>query len=179
MARLGENSQRSKLFKMTMEPTIQTHPKLTLIGLKTEIGHVANSVESNGEKIGKLWGELMAILQKTPLLVGLPRVGAMAFQNPNDLNAAQDYFAGVIFESEMEQPSGLIKREIPSGDYAEFVHSGHPSEVGKTFQFIYGTWLPNSGRKRTKGDEYALYPTSFDPNADGAGIRIYIPLEPI
>lgn len=41
-------------------------------------------------------------------------------------------------------PEGIKSYEFQGGLYAVFLHKGLPSEFSKTFNFIFGEWLPNS-----------------------------------
>ncbi|MBL4837671.1 MAG: GyrI-like domain-containing protein [Kordiimonadaceae bacterium] len=48
--------------------------------------------------------------------------------------------------------------------------------IQDTMNYIYGSWLPNSGRVQADGPEYALYSKNVDPLSPNAEVRIYIPL---
>ncbi len=41
-------------------------------------------------------------------------------------------------------PTEMETFVLPSGQYAVFLHKGDTKEFAKAFQFILGTWLPNS-----------------------------------
>ena len=43
-----------------------------------------------------------------------------------------------------EVPDEMDRLVVPQGQYAVFQYKGKPSEAQKTFQYIYGVWLPGS-----------------------------------
>jgi predicted transcriptional regulator YdeE/DNA-binding transcriptional MerR regulator len=45
----------------------------------------------------------------------------------------------------VEVPPGMIARTVPAKDYAVFTHQGMLDTLGDTYQYIYETWLPESG----------------------------------
>jgi AraC family transcriptional regulator len=53
-----------------------------------------------------------------------------------------------------EVPEGMVVRHIPAYRYAVFTHKGRLDTLGDTYQYIYQTWLPQSG--------VTLHPDKFD-----------------
>ena len=64
--------------------------------------------------------------------------------------------ADVKVESFNDVPNEMEKLIIPEGKYAVFHYKGKLSEVQKTFEFIYGIWLPNSDYEMDKRPYFAL-----------------------
>ncbi len=55
------------------------------------------------------------------------------------------YFSAVEVEKNTLAPEGMELIEIPKQKYAVFTHRGGVHLLGRTNQYIWGTWLPQSG----------------------------------
>lgn len=55
-----------------------------------------------------------------------------------------------------EVPLNFEKLDLPSGNYAVFLHKGVASEFHKTSQYIFGEWLPNSEFELDDRPHFAL-----------------------
>jgi len=67
---------------------------------------------------------------------------------------------------------------LPSGLYAVFIHKGAASEGPKTFQHIYGTWLPDSEYTLDDRPHFEILGDKYkneDPNSQE---EIWIPIKP-
>lgn len=59
---------------------------------------------------------------------------------------------------------------LPEGEYAHFTVQGDPSVLKDAWHYIYGSWMPNSGRTRRKGLDFEIY---YKDKTE-----IYIPMHP-
>ncbi len=61
-------------------------------------------------------------------------------------NPMQEYdkWAAVEVSEEGKAPEGMTYLCVPEGDYAVFTYKGRPADAQKTFEYIYGEWLPGS-----------------------------------
>lgn len=57
---------------------------------------------------------------------------------------------------------------LPASEYARFTIQGDASQLENAWSYIYGAWMPNSGRSRQKGLDYEIY---YPEKTD-----IYIPM---
>ncbi|MCP1184566.1 GyrI-like domain-containing protein [Paenibacillus sp. 1781tsa1] len=72
-----------------------------------------------------------------------------------------------------------IKRKPETEDifYAVFTHKGTLARLNDTFQYIYETWLPQSGSVRTNAPEFARYDQRYlGPTNEDSVLDIYIPV---
>ena len=81
------------------------------------------------------------------------------------------YLAGMEVDVLDEIPEGLVLREVPGARYAVF--GCGIEEIGKTWRFIHGTWLPDSTQYALANSPVFEY---FPPGArDGkANILIHV-----
>jgi AraC family transcriptional regulator len=75
-------------------------------------------------------------------------------------------------------PEGMDYFTLPGGHYAVFIHKGPASEFARTFDFIFGQWLPQSewmydySRHR-----FELIPPGNRPDDPQAEEEIWIPVK--
>ena len=74
-------------------------------------------------------------------------------------------------------PDGMVGRTVPEGSYAVFTHVGRLDTLGRTMNYIYGSWVPNSGYELRPGPDLELYDDRFDPASETSEMDIYIPVK--
>ncbi|ETT74663.1 right origin-binding protein [Paenibacillus sp. FSL R7-277] len=76
-------------------------------------------------------------------------------------------------------PLGMAAKLLPAATYAVFTHKGTLARLNDTFQYIYETWLPQSGSVRTNAPEFARYDQRYlGPTSEDSVLDIYIPVSP-
>ena len=72
-------------------------------------------------------------------------------------------------------PAGMVYREVPEYKYAVFTHHGKLDHLGETYEYIYNTWLPQSGLE-VHPDKFdmELYDERFIPDSDDSAFDIYV-----
>lgn len=74
-------------------------------------------------------------------------------------------------------PEGMIAKVVPSSRYAVFTHKGNVENLGETYDYIYGSWLPKSGYEiNGVKHDFELYDERFD-NSPSSEMEIYIPIK--
>lgn len=87
-------------------------------------------------------------------------------------------FVGARVSSFEEIPEGMIARYMPEQKYAVFKHKGAVDALGKTYDYIYATWLPRSGEEVAKTDDMEMYGPEFNPqDPEKSVVYIYVPLK--
>ena len=66
---------------------------------------------------------------------------------------------------------------LPEGKYAVFLHKGSPSEGYKTFQFIFGSWLPNSGYEIDNRPHFEILGEKYKNNSPDSEEEIWVPIK--
>lgn len=85
------------------------------------------------------------------------------------------YMAGVTTRLSIT-PAGFERWEFAANDYAVF--EATLSTISQTFDYIYGSWLPNSSFQRGTGPDFERYGPLFDPQNPNSTLEIYIPVLP-
>ncbi len=68
-------------------------------------------------------------------------------------------------------------REVPEYTYAVFAHKGDLPSLGKTYEYIYETWLPQSGYQVAAKIDYEYYDQDFKNFAPDSVFYIYVPIK--
>lgn len=74
-------------------------------------------------------------------------------------------------------PEGMIGKRIPQGRYAKFVHMGPSNRSYETFNYIYGTWLPNTESNMRSFDYYTVHESKNAQPKISSPTEIFIPLK--
>ncbi|QPM91161.1 AraC family transcriptional regulator [Pseudooceanicola algae] len=86
-------------------------------------------------------------------------------------------FAAYELTEDIPLPDVLEIREMPAGDAAVLAFSGSYSGLPAAYQYLYGTWLPASGRAPDSAPSYEVYLNSPLDTAPGdLRTEIFLPL---
>jgi AraC family transcriptional regulator len=85
-----------------------------------------------------------------------------------------------ITVGEQVGPEGDVGvQTVEGGEYAVLRHCGPSSEVHDTMRWLFGVWLPASGREPRNAPLYSICNDPPDTPPDRFCIDIYVPLEPV
>lgn len=87
-------------------------------------------------------------------------------------------WAGVEVKAVSGLPTGIESLTIPAGQYAVFTHRGPASAGPKTYQYIFGVWLPNSDYLIDDRPHFALMTEKYKHEQPDSEEDIYIPVKP-
>jgi len=129
-------------------------------------------------QVGATWGRLMTWAGMRGLLGPQMRMLGIVYDDPDVTPSDKVRYDAAVVVSQPVQPEGEFGvREVPGGTYAVFLHRGPYQELGKTYQKIFGGWLPKSGREVRDADafeEYLNSPMSARP--EDLLTKIYVPV---
>lgn len=143
-------------------------PQQIVMGIKTRTT-LENSQQTRD--IPCFFGKVM----KANLLANIPNItdSHKIFGIYSDMNDDEefDYTVGLL----VEKLSASIAHDkytthvLPATEYARFSVQGDASQLENAWRYIYGSWMPNSGRSRQKGLDFEIY---YPEKTD-----IYIPMQ--
>jgi AraC family transcriptional regulator len=146
---------------LELKPTFVTKPAFTVVGL-----HITTKPKS--PEIPKLWDQFVPRLDEVQNVSELDvSYGVMA-----SAGDSMDYMAGSPVREAIELPAGMTRWDIPEATYAVF-ESTIPT-IEKTFDYIFGAWLPASDYQHNSGPVLERYGETFSP--DTPVVSIYIPI---
>jgi len=161
---------------ITMEPQVITIAKKDLAGL-----FVKTSLANN--KIPKLWSDFMSLIAE---------MNNKPYTDCYEVSPFDPAFKMEDFTKDMEftkwaaveatdvdnLPNGLQSITIEGGKYAVFAHKGAMSNIQMSFDYIYGTWLLNSGYELDQRASFEQYGAQyFGPEHPDSITKIWIPIK--
>jgi AraC family transcriptional regulator len=158
---------------ITMQPTILKR------GHELAIGMGDSFLPGQTELIGLLWQKFVPrmheVKNRKPYDLGLCMSNHP--QIPKKPGDTMVYVAAVPVENTDDVPSGMVVCELPESTYAKFTHKGKISDIKHTVQYIWGTWIPESGYKLREIADFELYDERFNPMTGEGEVDIYVPLD--
>ncbi len=128
--------------------------------------------------VGVTWGRLMAWAGMRGLLgPGMTTIG-IVHDDPDVTPADKVRYDAAVTVSRPVQPEGEFGvMEIAGGSYAVVTHKGPYGGLGKTYQRIYGGWLPKSGYQLRDMPAFEQYLNSpRDTRSEDLLTLIHVPI---
>jgi len=91
-------------------------------------------------------------------------------------NEVFEYYAGVEYGHSTEVPKGFKAIEIPENNYAVFTHRGPIEMIERTYNQIYGNWLPFSEYTPTMDLDIIVVDRRFAGRDEKNEVDILIPV---
>jgi AraC family transcriptional regulator len=88
-----------------------------------------------------------------------------------------EYIAGVEISKLDDLPDKYRWVEVQPQRYAIFEHKGALDTLPQTFQYIWKTWLPQSGYQAADAPEFERYSEDFNPKLNTGVLEIWLPLK--
>jgi AraC family transcriptional regulator len=129
-------------------------------------------------QVGATWGRLMSWAGIRGLLGPQMRMLGIVHDDP-DVTPGDKvrYDAAVVINRPVEPEGEFGVTEVPGGKYAVCTHRGPYETLGRTYQRLFGGWLPKSGcelRDSEAFEEYLNSPMNTRP--EDLVTRIHVPL---
>ena len=166
----------AKLEPLTMEPTLETHPGFSVMGLKQHV------TEMDTTSIPDLWIALNQRYQDIPDIQDEDAYG-LSIVKADAPHGTFDYVAGFHVAPGTPAPEGMIRIDLEERLYAFFPLTlespDMPLEFRRAYTFILEEWLPNSEYKLTDAPDFEYYGAKdFDPKTMSGTVTICMPVEP-
>lgn len=87
------------------------------------------------------------------------------------------YVAGMEVSELNNIPEGMVGLTIPAAKYAVFTQKGSLESLHSIYDYIYKTWLPNSGIELAESPMFELYDERFDNFSEKSEIDIYVAIK--
>jgi len=147
---------------MQKEPSIIERPEIHLLGFSTQIPSPFNCQGSYCDLLEKSWYQLFEHQQQFPQRKAGKFYGLTISPSGNFDEAEVEYLAAIALKENETVPEtlpeGMKHYVLPAQKIAVFdVAQVDEETVGKTMDYIYGYWLPNSEYQRAKGDDYEYF----------------------
>jgi AraC family transcriptional regulator len=158
-----------------MQPKIEVLKEKRLMGKRIQMSFSDN-------KTFELWQSFMPRRKEIANNIGLELYSVEIYQphffDNFDPTAIFEKWATIEVKDFSAIPAGLEQLLVPSGLYAVFIHKGPASDGPKTYQYIFGTWLPNSGFLLDNRPHFALMGEKYKNNDPSSEEELWIPIKP-
>ncbi len=149
------------------EPKIVLNNEILVIGLM-------QIVKPGDKSIHKLWRDLNSRKSEIVNAVKPNYMLGLSEYMPDITDESEFvYFACIEVDDLCNIPQGMKTKVICPSKYAVFSHKGPIEELKKTYNYIYGAWLPYSGYELAELDTIELY----YPYNNTSMLDIYIPIK--
>lgn len=104
------------------------------------------------------WNKMVAWAGPKGLFTPETRFIGVGYDDPN--TTAPEllrYDACITVAPEVQADGEASIMELPGGEYAVVVHKGPYENLIKTYMWLYGVWLPKSGREASMRPGYEVY----------------------
>ncbi len=156
-----------------MEPRIITKPGFTVVGLRYY-------GKNENQEIAAMWerfNERMESLGGLPHETGEAAIGLCLSPEEDPMGGAFEYIAGLPVSEVDDIPEGFVAREVQEHTYAVFAHKGDLPSLTKTYEYIYESWLAQSGYELADNFDFEYYDDDFKDFAPDSVFYIYIPIQ--
>ena len=142
-------SPQTKGERELMEIKIENRPAMRAVCLR----HVGPY-----EQVGRVWGQLCGFVASAGLMGTSARMFGLSYDDP-EVTAPEKlrYDACVEMLGELEVEAPFHVQEVRGGEYAVAVHEGPYENLARTYEAIFGVWLPASGRELSKDPCVEIY----------------------
>jgi len=152
-----------------MEPKFGTLPAFTVVGMRYYGKNQNQEIHAMWSEANKRFGELKHVCEDAAYGVCFTIQGAA----PGEF----EYVASLKVDKEEDIPEGLVVRHIPAAKYAVFTHVGSLDKLKDTYNYIYQTWLPQSGMQLDGYHDFEYYNQDFKDFAPDSRFYIYVPVK--
>ncbi|OHD53973.1 MAG: hypothetical protein A2Y33_12445 [Spirochaetes bacterium GWF1_51_8] len=134
-------------------------------------------VETDFTLITKMWYQFHPLIKTIPDRVVPEKYYQLAFWNDIETMPGCFYMVGVETSGLDKIPVGMSGKVVPASNYLRFVHRGLAKHVGRTYKYIFQTWLPRSEYRLSQPYEFEYYgPKCLGPDNEDSESEIYIPV---
>lgn len=163
---------------VNMQPRFINVPEMKVVGVAGVFTSILSPNKDNMVIIPQLWQKFMPRRHEIQNIFDSFNLG-VCLEAPKERQSGPDqclYFACTEVKDFGVIPEGMEKFIIPSGEYAVFTHKGKLDNFESTMKYIYGSWLPNSGKKLRNAPDIEFYDQRFKLNEEDSEVDIWIPV---
>ncbi|MBD1558106.1 AraC family transcriptional regulator [Vibrio sp. S9_S30] len=164
---------------MKLEPKIVHQPELLLVGFETTIPSPFMFEESFCDLLEEPWMQLLERQDEIQHAKDDTYYGLTISASGTFAEEEVTYLSAMEVSDLQGIPSGMKTHRLPEQDIAVFdVEEVSEDSVGKTMDYIYGYWLPNSAFERGTGQDYELFENLKNFTLPEMKSKYIIPIRP-
>jgi AraC family transcriptional regulator len=157
-----------------MKPRIESLIEKKIVGKRIIMSYT-------DKKTSELWRSFMPMRKEIQNNIGTElysiQIYAPLFFNNVDPNTAFEKWAAIEVTNFDTVPDEMETFTLTSGLYAVFQYKGTASGAANTFQYILGTWLPNSEYTLDNRPHFEILGEKYKNNDPDSEEEIWIPIK--
>lgn len=158
-----------------MNPIIKTLSTKKLIGKNLKMSYVNN-------RAGELWRSFMPRRKEISNNIGSELYSMQVYDEVFDFqkfNPNKNFtkWAAVEVANFEQIPEEMESYILTGGLYAVFTHQGSSLDFQRTFQYIFGVWLPNSDYEVDDREHFELLGEKYKNESPDSEEEIWIPIK--
>jgi len=162
--------------EIEMQPRLEILEERKLVGLKTMMSLFTMY------RTSELWQSFMPRRKEIQHIIS-PDFYSLEVYPQNyfdifDLSAIFEKWAAIEVSAFDQLPEGMEPEVVPAGRFAVFPYKGLSSDAAKTYQYIFGTWLPNSIFVLDDRPHLAVMGQGYRNNDPASEEDIWVPVKP-
>lgn len=159
-----------------MEPRIEVLTEKKFIGKRIIMSF-------SDDRTGELWHNFMLKRKTVQNSIGTELNCIQVYDhkfnfNNFDLNKKFEKWATVEVANYNIVPHDMERITLLGGLYAVFIHRGSASTGPKTYQYIFGTWLPNSRYVLDNRPHFDILGEKYKNDDPSSEEEIWVPIKP-
>ncbi len=159
---------------ISLEPEIYSQKRMQLVGLKTRFYSVDSDKNNIAEKLPPLWKAFLERMAEIENVVSGVCYGVV--RQTKEQTDHLEYYAAVEVSKLGTLPENMTHVEIPASTYAKFTHKGKAKNIDNTVNYIYASWLLQSGMRHTYDADLEFYGAGYHPESDESIMHYAIPV---
>lgn len=175
--RIDERYLRHVHENVSLTPTIARSPERHWVGLPTRF-YGADSERNNiAERLPPLWMAFLPRRDEIENTVPCTCYGVVRQAEPD--HDLLEYAAVMEVTSAPDPerlPPGMVHVVVPAATYAVFTHRGDPITLDTTVNYVYSSWLTQSGRRHTYGADLEIYGAEYEHGSSSSVMQYAIPI---
>ena len=161
---------------LSLEPEICEQAEILVVGMRTVFFGIDSEKNNMAQKLPQLWAAFLPRLSEVPHII--PGGGYGMVRQIAEQSEQLEYWAAVpVSHVDVDSlPCDLKALCVPSARYARFAHRGLVANVNMTVNYIYSSWLLQSGMQHTYGWDLEYYGADYEPDSEKSVIYYSIPV---
>jgi len=160
---------------ISLVPDIYIQKEMQLVGLKTCFYSVDSEKNNIGEKLPPLWQAFLQRMGEIENIIPGNCYGVV--QQTNAKSEQLQYYAAIEVSEVGILPEKMDCIKIPSATYAKFTHQGNAKKINNTVNYIYSSWLIQSGKRHSYAADLEIYGAEYHPESDQSVMHYAIPVK--
>lgn len=160
---------------LSLVPEMICQPAMQLVGMRTRYYGSDSEKNNMADKLPALWGGFLSCWSEIPNQ--LRGTGYGVILQTADSSDELDYWAAVEVTQIQTIGATLEGLSLPQQRYAKFTHRGLVSKLDQTVNYIYSSWLLNSGMRHTGGADLEIYGAEYQSDSEESVVYYAIPVE--